>query len=178
MVTFRRTSDQKSQIIIRANASLSWRGNLWMLGSFLLVTLLISALFIQLGTWMILPFAGLEMLLLYGCLYWVSWKQQNRQIIELDSQFIRIIQGHYRPERQWRWRREDTTLKLIPAAQQDNPDQLWLTQTSSGQEIQSNENEVRLGSWLNGKESQRLCRLLQAQGIPLMQPGPAGQRPF
>lgn len=60
------------RFIIRPNRSLSWRELLVFFYLSLSVSLLIALFFLLLGAWPILPFAGLEMLLLFLGLYYVA----------------------------------------------------------------------------------------------------------
>jgi uncharacterized membrane protein len=53
-------------LVARRNNSLSSAGRTLVLGSLLLLSFLISLVFALLGAWLILPFAGLEMLAVYA----------------------------------------------------------------------------------------------------------------
>ena len=60
------------RFIIRPNRSLSWRELLLFFYISLSVSLLIALFFLLIGAWLILPFTGLEMLLLFSGLYYVA----------------------------------------------------------------------------------------------------------
>jgi uncharacterized membrane protein len=60
------------RFIIRPNRSLSWRELLVFFYISLSISLLIALFFVLLGAWLVLPFTGLEMLLLFLGLYYVA----------------------------------------------------------------------------------------------------------
>jgi uncharacterized membrane protein len=65
------------RFIIRPNRSLSWRELLVFFYISLSVSFLIALFFLLLGAWLILPFTGFEMLLLFLGLYYVA-KRRSR----------------------------------------------------------------------------------------------------
>ncbi len=62
------TEGDFKEFIIRPNSSLSWRGNKIFFFMLFFVSFMIAVSFAMVGMWMILPFAGLEMLLLGSAL--------------------------------------------------------------------------------------------------------------
>ncbi|MBD3670314.1 MAG: DUF2244 domain-containing protein [Gammaproteobacteria bacterium] len=60
------------RFVIRPNHSLSWRELLVFFYICLSVSLTISIAFLLMGAWLILPFSGLEMILLFAGLYTVA----------------------------------------------------------------------------------------------------------
>ena len=60
------------RFIIRPNRSLSWRELLVFFYISLSISLLIALFFLLMGAWLVLPFTGLEMLLLFLGLYYVA----------------------------------------------------------------------------------------------------------
>ena len=52
------------QVVIRPNRSLTWRQSLFFIGLVSLLLFTVSGVFASLGYWLVLPFAGLEVLAL------------------------------------------------------------------------------------------------------------------
>ncbi|MCB1796165.1 MAG: DUF2244 domain-containing protein, partial [Candidatus Competibacteraceae bacterium] len=57
--------------VLRPNRSLSWRQNLGVFGGLCLVTLMLVLPLVSMGFWLVLPFAGLELLAVGIGLYFV-----------------------------------------------------------------------------------------------------------
>ncbi|RMG58212.1 MAG: DUF2244 domain-containing protein [Gammaproteobacteria bacterium] len=83
---------QAHRIEVRPNHSLSWRASRRIILFLAIVTLGIGLSFASLGLWPILPFAGLETLLVA----WAIWSVQRRlhmhEIIEVTESAIRILE--------------------------------------------------------------------------------------
>lgn len=84
-------------LVLRPNASLSWRGNLLFLVSMALLQGGICALAMLLGAWLVLPFAGLELALLGWGLYYTAWRAARREVLTLGRDRLEIARGVYRP---------------------------------------------------------------------------------
>jgi len=50
------------------------------------------------GFWMILPFAGLEVIFVTACLYWTVKKLGRREVITVDDHSITLEWGYNKPE--------------------------------------------------------------------------------
>lgn len=78
------------RFLVRPNCSLSWAGvvrfYLWMVA----VTFGIAITFAVNGAWLVLPFAGLEMLVLGAALYCVARRCASWQLITIDTDTINI----------------------------------------------------------------------------------------
>lgn len=86
----------KAVFVVQPNNSLSWSQCQWVLGVIAVFLLCVCAYFASLGAWLILPFAGVEMLLLALGFYLHSVSAHSKQIIEIDRQqcTIRIQRRH------------------------------------------------------------------------------------
>jgi uncharacterized membrane protein len=100
-------------IILRPNRSADWHQNrmLWML--LFSHSSLIATGFALAGAWMILPFAGLELLLLGAALWYVNWKCNHQQVITLDGASLAIDKGVLRPRRRWRFVTVETSVSVL-----------------------------------------------------------------
>lgn len=113
------TVEKKGELLkleLRPNCSLSWRGNqivflclaLW-LGSFALI-------FAALGAWVILPFVGLELLLIAGSLYYVSWKLSHCEIVHITPHEVYIAKGVSYPKFSLRLPRNEVVVHVVAAS--------------------------------------------------------------
>jgi uncharacterized membrane protein len=76
--------------LIQPNQSLSWSQTLRFFYVSLFISLLIAVGFLLMGAWLILPFTGLEMLLLFAGLYWVSWRCCECEVLSIKEESIEI----------------------------------------------------------------------------------------
>ena len=79
------TEGDFKEFIIRPNSSLSWRGNKIFFFMLFFVSFIIAISFAMVGMWMILPFAGLEMLLLGSALTYCYIKNSQCEIVKIDE---------------------------------------------------------------------------------------------
>lgn len=79
------------RFLIRPNCSLPWRDVVRFYLGMLLVSFSIAIAFALKGAWLILPFAGLEMLALGVALYIVARRATNWQEISINDDRINIV---------------------------------------------------------------------------------------
>ncbi len=153
MVSSTRTAT-RLMIIARPNQSATWSANVLLLLALSVPVLGIAVVFALLGAWLILPFAGLELLALGAALYHVNWKQQYRQVITVSADSVCIDAGYHAPRRRWRFPRQGTGL-TITAEQHpwDGPELCVHDRNAS----------VTLGEFLNREDSLKLIDLLQRE---------------
>jgi len=78
------------QFLIRPNCSLSWKEAKRFYFGMVAVSMGIALLFALHGLWPILPFAGLEMLVLGGALYYVARRAQCWQLVLISRDRVEI----------------------------------------------------------------------------------------
>jgi uncharacterized membrane protein len=141
-------------IIARPNQSATWGVNVLLILALAVPVLTIAAAFALLGAWLILPFAGLELLALGAALHHVNWKQQYRHVITLSEDTVCIDKGYYAPRQRWRFPRQNTGL-TITAEQHpwDGPELC----------VHDRNESVTLGEFLNREDSLQLIDLLQRE---------------
>ena len=87
-------SDQPNAIefrrIARRNNSLSTTGRLLVFAFLSVVSVGIAAAFAYFGAWLILPFAGLEMLVLYLAFSYLERHSGDYELIEIDGDRLRV----------------------------------------------------------------------------------------
>ena len=91
-----RVSQRNACILLAPNQSLSLAGNLWVLVSLVAVSLGISLAFALAGAWMVLPFAGLELILLCVLFGYVYLEGTRREVIRINDQRVMLdcCKGH------------------------------------------------------------------------------------
>lgn len=169
----RLANDDLCRFVLRPNRSMSWRGSLLFFLSLVLVSSFISISLTLLGFWMVLPFAGLEMLLLGAGLYLVAGRCYEREVISIGQEDILIEKGRGYPRQQWTVGRVWAQVVLERCPRQWYPSKLL---------IRSHGRAVEVGRFLHEEERRQLAADLNLSlrrdhpvGIPPRSAGSAGQ---
>ncbi|MEN8718813.1 MAG: DUF2244 domain-containing protein [Oceanococcaceae bacterium] len=83
------------------NASMDGRLALRFLLGMCIVSFGIAGFWAWRGFWMLLPFAGLEMLCLAGGLAWALHQNRFREVLRIEGSTLHIERGHGRIQQQW-----------------------------------------------------------------------------
>jgi uncharacterized membrane protein len=83
------------------NASLSALQAVLFLAWMCLMSFAISGFLAWRGYWLVMPFAGLEMLALAAGLYWALRDNAYREVITMDDDRLYVEAGRARPQRRW-----------------------------------------------------------------------------
>ena len=153
MVSSTRTAS-RLMIIARPNQSASWRANLLLLFALSLPVLTIGVIFALLGAWLILPFAGAEMLALGAGLHYANRKQQFQQVITVSEDSVCIDQGRRTPSERWEFSRQNSGLTIT------NEQHPW---DGPALCVHDRNDRVTLGDFLNREDSLELMALLQSE---------------
>ena len=86
------------RLTLKPNRSISWRGNLIFLLLISTPILIIAFGFLYVGAPIILPFAGLEILIVLLAPYYVYQKTNKQEIITISPEKLIIEKGKFRPE--------------------------------------------------------------------------------
>lgn len=86
-------------IVVRPNASLSVRGNAVVFAILCAYFAAMGIYMFSLGAWLVLPFAGLELLAFYLGTRAVLRARRNREVIRVDEQQVVVEYGRHMPER-------------------------------------------------------------------------------
>ena len=73
------------EFIIKPNSSLSWKGNKIFFFMLFFVSFVIAFSFAMVGMWLIVPFTGLEMILLGSALTYCYIKNSQCEIVKIDG---------------------------------------------------------------------------------------------
>ncbi len=147
-----------TQVVLMPNRSMSWETNKKILLAMFCLNMVIALAWTYLGAWMVLPFAGLEILLVGVGMYYVSWKLSFREVLVFENESLIVQKGVYFPKQEWQWQKSNTTLLRQPSNYRMSAPHLWLSHLNE---------KVELGQFLNRKEKKQLRRELQELGLPL-----------
>ncbi len=141
-------------IVARPNQSASWNENLLLLLLLSIPMLAIAIGFALLGAWLILPFAGVELLALAAALYRACRRQQFREVITVSDDSICVDQGYHCPRHHWRFARASAGLSITTEQHTWNPPALRMHDCQAS---------VQLGAFLNREDSLQLIALLRPE---------------
>ncbi|HSQ06903.1 MAG TPA: DUF2244 domain-containing protein [Chromatiaceae bacterium] len=97
---------------LRPNCSLSWRWVKRLLIALGLCMGAVSGYWVALGAWLVVPFTGLEFLVLGLGFYLCSVAGHSREVIEIEGEDLRVLRGHRRLEEVARFPRHWTRATL------------------------------------------------------------------
>ncbi len=97
---------------LRPNCSLSWRRVKQLVVVLAVCMAAVSAYWVALGAWLVVPFTGLEFLVLGLGFYLCSVAGHTREVIEIDGEYLRVLRGHRRLEEVARFPRHWTSATL------------------------------------------------------------------
>jgi uncharacterized membrane protein len=78
---------------LQPNCSMSWRGLQFVMGLLWAISAFVAYWAWQLGAWMVMPFSGLEMLLVTGAFYYCAVRARTCEEVALDAEQIRVRRG-------------------------------------------------------------------------------------
>ena len=140
-------------IVLRPNRSLSRRQSFALLAFCALLMGSIGAAFALLGAWPVLPFAGLEWLLLAFCLHLSRRQSAEREVITITDALVRVEKGRdSRPGQAYQFQRAWVRLAWIEPRALGRPSRLSL---------QLHGLEVEIGRFLVESERRALARELK-----------------
>jgi len=144
--------DEPHRIVVSPNNSLGARGKLVFFLLVAVAVLLLSGTVAVRGYWPVLPFAGLELLLLAICLYLVHRRARYREVITLEDGWLRVEKGLGRPESRWKFKQAWVRVELESSPHRNHPARLFLRE---GQD------ECEIGRCLIEQEKIALCERLK-----------------
>lgn len=107
MIDVQKTTENNVRLVVSGNQSMSWRANLLLAGSLAVICLGIAFAMAAFGFWMVIPFAGAEVVFIVTCLYLTLKRLSLKEVITVGDNAIRLEWGYTRPEtsvslpRQW-----------------------------------------------------------------------------
>jgi len=98
MPVFREQDSGGYQFVVRPNCALSWRMTKLVLLFFTACFVALGIYFAALGAWLVLPFAGLELVVLMAGFYLSALAGHTREVIEVEGPVLRVLRGGRRIE--------------------------------------------------------------------------------
>ncbi len=86
------------RFVIRPQASLSWQGAKRYLALQAAVSLLVAVPWVIAGLWVVLPFAGGELVAVAAAFYWVLVRLQHIEVVSLRGERVKVERGRKGPE--------------------------------------------------------------------------------
>jgi len=141
----------RRRFLIRPNCSLPWRETVRFYLCVLSVSLGIALAFAWMGAWLVLPFAGLEMLVLGIALYSVARRAAKWQEISIHGEHIYVIEHAPKGLHEQSFQRAWARVVHEGAAIRGHPSKLI---------IRSHGRSVEIGNCLNEQEKNYLAEQL------------------
>jgi len=88
------------RFVVQGNQSMSWKANLWLAGALGAIVMGIALAMASQGLWMVIPFAGLEVLLVLFCLYLTVKRLARKEVITVADDAVKLEWGESRPDKQ------------------------------------------------------------------------------
>ncbi|MDF2180307.1 DUF2244 domain-containing protein [Aliiglaciecola sp. CAU 1673] len=145
------------EISLIPNRSATWRQTKWLVAFLGFVCLSIALAWTFLGAYLVLPFAGLEVGLLWLLAHHVCSHTYSKQKLLIDEDSIEVQWGRNRLERRWRFVREACLFRINKARHSLSPDSIFL---DDGYQ------RIAIGERLNKADNQELIALLQRLDLP------------
>lgn len=149
------------RLILMPDRSLNWEQNkrfIWISG--MVCGTIAVAFTLTLGAWVILPFAGLEILLLASALYYVSWKLSYRHILTIRNNNLILEKGVYRPRGRWEWPLKECFLSYQSPKHDWEAKQLYLHHESKDAMMTI---KISLGEFLNPSDAETTIQVLKSR---------------
>lgn len=139
------------EFVLRPNRSLNWKAACAAFAVFVAITAAIAAYFTSQGAWLVLPFAGLELLVLGTGFYLCALRTHTREVVRISADTIQVQRGRQRPTTELRIPRAWARVVLSQDVTHWYPSRLL---------IRSHGQNTEVGSQLVETERQQLAELL------------------
>lgn len=153
MIEVQEENGKTTRLIVKANQSMSWRANLYLAASLGVICMGVALAMAAFGLWMVIPFAGAEIILIVVCLYLTLKRLSRKEVITLNNEAIRLEWGYNQP---------DVTVNLPRRFSQLSyccPDNIFEVGDLS---VSAHGKRYALGSCLNREEKKELYTELQS----------------
>ena len=159
-------------IVAQPNQSANWRLNKQILIGIGILSIVIATGFTLVGAWVILPFAGLELLALSYALYRVCRNQNARHVLRFSDQQLIIEKGIDYPQQVWELDRSNTSLLVGRNKHPWDPIDISLCSTDPEGVVK----QIPVGDFLNKADSKSLLAELKQQGLMIRSDSSYGHR--
>ncbi len=130
---------------MRPNRSLSWRQSMIFLALIAVPLVLISGVLAVQGFWLVMPFAGIELAVLYICIYLVSHACRRCEVVSVGESMVTVEKGRDRgrgsasggPQQRIEFARGWVRVELSKTVGRWHPRRLWIG--TSGRRVEIGE---------------------------------------
>lgn len=136
------------RFVIRPNRSLTWTQTKFVYLSLASVCLVVATGFTVMGFWLVLPFAGAEVIALGAGFYYCALGGKTTEVVCVDDRRVAVEKSHPAPHRVCEFERAWAKIALLPARIQWYPSRLV---------IRSHGKQVQLGAFLSEAERRKLA---------------------
>ena len=152
-VTIQAVSDCENckQVMITRNSSLSRSQVKLVIGFFAIVLGMIGIVFYSLGVWMVLPFAGFELMAVSAAFYCCLRHKDDFEMVRIDENHIQVKRQIASREQTYEFQTHWTKI-FLEMTKGWYPSRLWVA--SKGQ-------HVEVGQWLTDPERKQLATRLK-----------------
>jgi len=140
------------RIVLRPNRSWSWRANVCLLGTLMIVSGGIGTVLALKGLWPVLPFTAAEGLVLLGCLYYCVRRTHTQEVLTFSPDYLLFESGVGRPRTRRLFQRYFTRVFVRPAAHPWHQQRIALC---------CRDQELEIGSFLTSEEKEDLIAALR-----------------
>lgn len=149
---FYKGKQDSAKFMIYPNRSLSWTGNQLFFLTIFCVSFTIATAFAWHGLWLVVPFAGLEMLALAAALYFCARRLNQKEIVSINQTSVTInVQRQGRSQASCSLPRAWTQVVVSSPISQMEARHLWLRAQGK---------QVEIGAFLDDQEKQQLANAL------------------
>ncbi|MEQ9547024.1 MAG: DUF2244 domain-containing protein [Marinobacter sp.] len=144
------------RLLLTPNQSLSWRGNVQVWLALFSVSLVIATGMALAGAWVVMPFAGLELIALAAGIYYTARACQTREILSVYPDSLTLEKGRRVKQAEWTLPRHYARVRANMPRHPFTPPKLFLSYR---------EEHIPLGAFLNVEDTQILLRILEGKGV-------------
>jgi uncharacterized membrane protein len=137
MAVLREQDADAYRFTVRPNCALSWQATKYVILFFAACFTAVAAYFASLGAWLVLPFAGLELVVLVAGFYLSALAGHTREVIEIRGDELRVLRGGRRLKEVGALSRHWTRVALVRDPRGWHPSRLVLRSHSRTLEIQT-----------------------------------------
>jgi len=145
-------------ITLLPNRSATWQQTRLFVAAICATTLTIGMALAVIGAWMVLPFSGLEAVLVAYLFYRVCLSTYQRQVITCGTDTITVQFGIHFPKRSWQLERSRTRLSVDAPAHPLDPLKMVIADGTHSNE---------LGHFLNRDDKEQALAALRQAGLPV-----------
>lgn len=150
--------EQGVRLLLTPNRSLSWPANVRIWLALCGLSLVIVTGMTMAGAWLVIPFAGLELVALAAAFYFTARHCRKREVLSISGETLRLEKGINRKQAEWELPRRYTRVHISHPRHPFTPPKLHLRHRDV---------EVSLGSFLNIEDAKTLLAILESQGLQM-----------